>query len=203
MDELTYEQRIGSASLSTICIMSVMLNLSIVGLMYRKHMSSKSTPVNVWLVSLFSTDGLLGIVDGPIFLYNAINGRWTDSTCHTIAVTSVMFCCQSVLTLTFIALERYFVIVRKRKFPTEWHIPCMAFCWILSFCLGSMSVFDSDIFPYGPSASGFFCVGHWFAPGLGTMFPVVAISILFTCLTVTAYLYRKIYVETKSIREEM
>ena len=189
---------LGSASLGSICLLGCALNSLLMFTVYTRQKTAKR-PINYFLLSLFLTDGLLGITNGPVFLSNAHAHTWQggSASCHFISITSVLFCAQSVFTLAAIALERYWIIVREHsKFPHKGVIAILLATWCCSFLLSALSWFDSSHFPYGMTNVHYFCVGRWSATGVGKVYPVLAIFILFVALSFTALAYYKIYKKT-------
>ncbi|XP_042311935.1 melanopsin isoform X2 [Sceloporus undulatus] len=72
------------------------------------------TPANMFIINLAVSDFLMSITQCPIFFTNSLNKRWIFGAkgCELYAFCGALFGIASMITLTVIALDRYFVITR-------------------------------------------------------------------------------------------
>ncbi|KAH0623474.1 hypothetical protein JD844_006238 [Phrynosoma platyrhinos] len=72
------------------------------------------TPTNMFIINLAVSDFLMSITQCPIFFTNSLNKRWIFGAkgCELYAFCGALFGIASMITLTVIALDRYFVITR-------------------------------------------------------------------------------------------
>ncbi|XP_062989179.1 melanopsin [Elgaria multicarinata webbii] len=72
------------------------------------------TPANMFIINLAVSDFLMSITQCPVFFTNSLNKRWIfgEKACELYAFSGALFGIASMITLTVIALDRYFVITR-------------------------------------------------------------------------------------------
>nr|XP_020661617.1 melanopsin [Pogona vitticeps] len=72
------------------------------------------TPANMFIINLAVSDFLMSITQCPVFFTNSLNRRWIfgKKGCELYAFCGALFGIASMITLTVIALDRYFVITR-------------------------------------------------------------------------------------------
>ncbi|XP_008117317.1 melanopsin isoform X2 [Anolis carolinensis] len=72
------------------------------------------TPANMFVINLAVSDFLMAITQCPVFFTNSLNKRWIFGAkgCELYAFCGALFGIASMITLTVIALDRYFVITR-------------------------------------------------------------------------------------------
>ncbi|XP_064177073.1 melanopsin-A-like [Anguilla rostrata] len=75
---------------------------------------SLRTPANMFIINLAVTDFLMCITQTPIFFITSMHKRWifSEKGCELYAFCGALFGICSMITLTVIALDRYFVITR-------------------------------------------------------------------------------------------
>ncbi|KAJ8365427.1 hypothetical protein SKAU_G00142580 [Synaphobranchus kaupii] len=75
---------------------------------------SLRTPANMFIINLAVTDFLMCITQAPIFFITSMHKRWifSEKGCELYAFCGALFGICSMITLTVIALDRYFVITR-------------------------------------------------------------------------------------------
>ncbi|KAI1887080.1 hypothetical protein AGOR_G00202440 [Albula goreensis] len=75
---------------------------------------SLRTPANMFIINLAVTDFLMCITQTPIFFITSMHKRWIfgEKGCELYAFCGALFGICSMITLTVIALDRYFVITR-------------------------------------------------------------------------------------------
>ncbi|XP_010210598.1 PREDICTED: melanopsin [Tinamus guttatus] len=75
---------------------------------------SLQTPANIFIVNLAISDFLMSITQSPIFFTNCLHKRWIfgEKGCELYAFCGALFGITSMITLTVIALDRYFVITK-------------------------------------------------------------------------------------------
>nr|XP_034993740.1 melanopsin isoform X1 [Zootoca vivipara] len=72
------------------------------------------TPANMFIINLAVSDFLMAITQCPVFFTSSLNRRWIfgEKGCELYAFCGALFGIASMITLTVIALDRYFVITR-------------------------------------------------------------------------------------------
>uniref|UniRef100_A0AAZ3QM90 G-protein coupled receptors family 1 profile domain-containing protein n=3 Tax=Oncorhynchus tshawytscha TaxID=74940 RepID=A0AAZ3QM90_ONCTS len=75
---------------------------------------SLRTPANMFIINLAITDFMMCIIQAPIFFTNSMHRRWIfgEKGCELYAFCGALFGICSMITLTVIAVDRYFVITR-------------------------------------------------------------------------------------------
>ncbi|XP_035028241.1 melanopsin-A isoform X1 [Hippoglossus stenolepis] len=75
---------------------------------------SLRTPANMFIINLAITDLLMCITQTPIFFTTSMHKRWIfgEKGCELYAFCGALFGICSMITLTVIAIDRYFVITR-------------------------------------------------------------------------------------------
>ncbi|XP_024153026.2 melanopsin-A isoform X1 [Oryzias melastigma] len=75
---------------------------------------SLRTPANMFIINLAITDLLMCVTQSPIFFTTSMHKRWIfgEKGCELYAFCGALFGICSMITLTVIAIDRYFVITR-------------------------------------------------------------------------------------------
>ncbi|XP_072293300.1 melanopsin-A-like isoform X2 [Eucyclogobius newberryi] len=75
---------------------------------------SLRTPANTFIINLAITDLLMCVTQTPIFFTTSMHKRWIfgEKACEVYAFCGALFGICSMITLTVIAVDRYFVITR-------------------------------------------------------------------------------------------
>uniref|UniRef100_A0A8P4KHG4 Opsin 4a (melanopsin) n=1 Tax=Dicentrarchus labrax TaxID=13489 RepID=A0A8P4KHG4_DICLA len=75
---------------------------------------SLRTPANMFIINLAITDLLMCVTQTPIFFITSMHTRWIfgEKGCEVYAFCGALFGICSMITLTVIAVDRYFVITR-------------------------------------------------------------------------------------------
>nr|XP_057907920.1 melanopsin-A-like isoform X1 [Doryrhamphus excisus]XP_057907931.1 melanopsin-A-like isoform X1 [Doryrhamphus excisus] len=75
---------------------------------------SLRTPANMFIINLAITDLLMCVTQSPIFFTSSMHKRWIfgEKACELYAFCGALFGICSMITLTVIAIDRYFVITR-------------------------------------------------------------------------------------------
>uniref|UniRef100_A0A3Q2YG08 Opsin 4 n=1 Tax=Hippocampus comes TaxID=109280 RepID=A0A3Q2YG08_HIPCM len=75
---------------------------------------SLRTPPNMFIINLAVTDLLMCVTQAPIFFISSMHKRWIfgEKACELYAFCGALFGICSMITLTVIAVDRYFVITR-------------------------------------------------------------------------------------------
>ncbi len=182
-------EMIGAISMTVLCLMISIGNIvAILLILYR---SKKE--FSYILISLFVSDTLLGLTNVFIFLINAINKQWSGGTetCRIIAITGVLFCCQSVLSLFFIAFDRYMIIVQEHKLSQCKIAIGIGTTWIFSILLSTPVLYNSKL-KISITSSGYYCMYEWYDQDTIAV-PIICILVLFTSLVGTALFYWAMY----------
>ncbi|XP_057703495.1 melanopsin-A-like isoform X2 [Corythoichthys intestinalis] len=75
---------------------------------------SLRTPANMFIINLAVTDLLMCVTQAPVFFTSSMHKRWIfgEKACELYAFCGALFGICSMMTLTVIAVDRYFVITR-------------------------------------------------------------------------------------------
>ncbi|XP_077351579.1 melanopsin-A-like isoform X2 [Festucalex cinctus] len=75
---------------------------------------SLRTPANMFIINLAVTDLLMCVTQAPVFFTSSMHKRWIfgEKACELYAFCGALFGICSMITLTVIAVDRYFVITR-------------------------------------------------------------------------------------------
>ncbi|XP_048167910.1 melanopsin isoform X1 [Corvus hawaiiensis] len=75
---------------------------------------SLQTPANILIINLAISDFLMSITQSPVFFTNSLYKHWIfgEKGCELYAFCGALFGITSMITLTVIALDRYFVITK-------------------------------------------------------------------------------------------
>ncbi|XP_061767520.1 melanopsin-A-like isoform X3 [Nerophis ophidion] len=75
---------------------------------------SLRTPANMFIINLAVTDLLMCVTQSPIFFVSSMHKKWIfgEKACELYAFCGAVFGICSMITLTVIAVDRYFVITR-------------------------------------------------------------------------------------------
>ncbi|XP_006630959.3 melanopsin-A isoform X1 [Lepisosteus oculatus] len=75
---------------------------------------SLRTPANIFIINLAITDFLMCLTQAPVFFTTSMHKRWIfgEKGCELYAFCGALFGICSMITLTVIAVDRYFVITR-------------------------------------------------------------------------------------------
>uniref|UniRef100_A0AAV2JMM4 G-protein coupled receptors family 1 profile domain-containing protein n=1 Tax=Knipowitschia caucasica TaxID=637954 RepID=A0AAV2JMM4_KNICA len=75
---------------------------------------SLRTPANTFIINLAVTDLLMCVTQTPVFFTTSMHKRWIfgEKACELYAFCGALFGICSMVTLTVIAVDRYFVITR-------------------------------------------------------------------------------------------
>ncbi|KAL0964311.1 hypothetical protein UPYG_G00322100 [Umbra pygmaea] len=75
---------------------------------------SLKTPANMFIINLAITDLLMCLTQAPIFFTTSMHKRWIfgEKACELYAFCGALFGICSMITMTVIAMDRYFVITR-------------------------------------------------------------------------------------------
>uniref|UniRef100_A0AAY5KUH2 G-protein coupled receptors family 1 profile domain-containing protein n=1 Tax=Esox lucius TaxID=8010 RepID=A0AAY5KUH2_ESOLU len=75
---------------------------------------SLKTPANMFIINLAITDLLMCLTQAPIFFTTSMHKRWIfgEKACEMYAFCGALFGICSMITMTVIAVDRYFVITR-------------------------------------------------------------------------------------------
>uniref|UniRef100_F6SHJ1 G-protein coupled receptors family 1 profile domain-containing protein n=1 Tax=Ornithorhynchus anatinus TaxID=9258 RepID=F6SHJ1_ORNAN len=75
---------------------------------------SLRTPANMFIINLSISDFFMSLTQAPVFFASSLHKRWIfgEKGCQLYAFCGALFGITSMITLTVIALDRYFVITR-------------------------------------------------------------------------------------------
>lgn len=156
---------------------------------------------NLWKVRYFLAANLtladfcLCCINFPIFFYNATQGRYAAGQlgCTLHGYFIVLFCSQSVLTLTAITYERYITIVKAREFTRKQFWWVLLVNWCFSVALAGMPFLWSGT-PYPLRSSKIYCTGGWYlSRPYEVLFTVLCFLVISTGLVGITYMYREVF----------
>ncbi|GCB85620.1 hypothetical protein scyTo_0026340, partial [Scyliorhinus torazame] len=130
-----------AAFLSLIIILTTAGNLLLILLIFTQR--SLRNISNYFLVSLFMSDLMVGVVVMPPAMLNQLYGRWVleRGFCSVWSSFDVMCCSASILNLCVISLDRYFLIISPLKYKLLVS-PCRALLLVFAtWSLASLASF--------------------------------------------------------------
>ena len=123
------------------------------------------TRKSCFIVNLALADFLNGATTFPLMVAAVIHGEWpfTQAVCSFQGSLTIIFCTASILTLAFVAIDRYFAIVNKLKYvrkvtPTFLTI-CVTYSWLEPICLAIMPNVGWSHYEYIPGE--YLCTADW------------------------------------------
>ncbi|KAI9004704.1 hypothetical protein BC832DRAFT_57968 [Gaertneriomyces semiglobifer] len=185
-------QTLMAAILGTSAIATVFTNGFVFVLIYR--WKKLRTLQNILIMSLAVPDFLLGISKMIEHLPNASHRGFVvgDWGCQFAAYADLALCCQSVLGVLLLSLERYLAIVRKRYLTARqvsYILPAIFFAGIL---LGSMPYWFGERYVF--QSSMVYCCPNWSGRTVGAMIVNWACFAIITATTVgSAMVYISIF----------
>ncbi|XP_049591117.1 melanopsin-A isoform X4 [Syngnathus scovelli] len=124
---------------------SVILAIGITGLLGNflviyafSRSRSLRTPANMFIINLAVTDLLMCVTQAPVFFASSMHKRWIfgEKACELYAFCGALFGICSMITLTVIAVDRYFVITRPLTsigmLSRERALAILAAAWVYS-----------------------------------------------------------------------
>ncbi|KAM9809228.1 melanopsin-A-like isoform 4-T4 [Syngnathus typhle] len=124
---------------------SVILAIGITGLLGNflviyafSRSRSLRTPANIFIINLAVTDLLMCVTQAPVFFASSMHKRWIfgEKACELYAFCGALFGICSMITLTVIAVDRYFVITRPLTsigmLSCERALAILAAAWVYS-----------------------------------------------------------------------
>lgn len=131
---------------TSICLLSFLGNLLVV---YAIHTDSRlHTITNMLIESLAFSDILMAVFHMPFWIISLRYGKWVlgHVICEIVGVTQLIFGIVSLLTMTVIALNRYFKVVKRQLYTrffsnkkTTYIV--IALCWFLSVLVNSPQLY--------------------------------------------------------------
>ncbi|CAK6440690.1 unnamed protein product [Pipistrellus nathusii] len=105
-----------AAALCVVIALTAAANALLIGLIGSQPALRNTS--NCFLVSLFASDLLVGLVVMPPAMLNALYGRWVlaRGLCRLWAAFDVMCCSASILNLCLISLDRYLLILSPLRY---------------------------------------------------------------------------------------
>lgn len=135
-----------------------------------RHTHVKNSPVNVFLASLASADLLLIFICLPLKVAKLFSYTWTMGaiSCKLLYYMQTVSCICSVLNLTALSIERYYVIVHPLKAQYLCTISkakkTVVFTWISAFLLATPIIFVQVHMEVGDRIKAFWCVRDFDSP---------------------------------------
>ncbi|PAV86635.1 hypothetical protein WR25_23328 isoform A [Diploscapter pachys] len=176
-------------------VLGVTGNLAVICLTYRN--SRLQTVQNLFILNLAMSDLIVCIVSLPITPITSIYKNWYfgDIMCHALPWIQGISVFIATFSLTAIALDRYFLIVkplRKRLTKNEAKY-MMCILWITSGMItlpyaANMTLADL------PNLCGKFCSENWSSPNLRRTYTVFVLLIQFICpFLIMGFCYFRIF----------
>ncbi|XP_003471412.1 5-hydroxytryptamine receptor 6 isoform X2 [Cavia porcellus] len=130
-----------AAALCVVIVLTAAANLLLIALICTQPALRNTS--NFFLVSLFTSDLMVGLVVMPPAMLNVLYGRWVlaRSLCLLWAAFDVMCCSASILNLCLISLDRYLLILSPLRYKLRM-TPSRALALILgAWSLASLASF--------------------------------------------------------------
>lgn len=177
-----------ASALGLIIFAAVIGNTLILASLYR--FTCLHTKTNAFVLNLAIADLFLAVFAMPFTLVSSIKYEWIfgNAMCHILGVLNSVFCEASIMTLTFVSLERFIAIVYPLKYETLITPKRVKFVigyiWLQAvFCASSTFVFSKFTFLEFESI----CTVDW---GRNIAYTLIfAIVFLYVPFLVTAVLY--------------
>lgn len=177
-----------ASALGLIIFAAVIGNTLILASLYR--FTCLHTKTNAFVLNLTIADLFLAVFAMPFTLVSSIKYEWIfgNAMCHILGVLNSVFCEASIMTLTFVSLERFIAIVYPLKYETLITPKRVKFVigyiWLQAvFCASSTFVFSKFTFLQFESI----CTVDW---GRNIAYTLIfAIVFLYVPFLVTAVLY--------------
>jgi hypothetical protein len=150
---------------------------------------------DVLVLNLASTDMLLGfssVIAYP-FYWNGVS----QAVCGIHGLFIMLSCCESVLTLLLISLERYSSIVKRKQWTKSQTTKYLLISWTVSLCLAVLPLTPLGEMTAG--SSGMSCRANWNAKGTRSVTGITCLIILTFVSNAIAYAYFGIFKHTKTI----
>lgn len=131
----------------TISLVSVIGNSMVLAVVYRDQ--RLRTLTNAYIVNLAVSDILMALLCMPLTTSAFITVGWSlgDTMCKFQGILGVSLAFISLQTMTLTAVNRYFRIVRPRKYPSIFTkrstIVMIAVLWVVGLCFGELYVWAS------------------------------------------------------------
>jgi len=190
---------VGNAILSCITLWMVFGNLIAIITFVLPRNKHLRTSTNLVILNLAVTDFLFGIVSFPIFTQNWRAGDFSSGqACFVLGIMSVVLATESVELITLIALERFLSIVLERHISRSSLLPALCVSWLLAILFGCLGLIEGK----GPGVTpcGYFCAPHWNESIIQSAF---CVSVLGITMSITAYLYFRIFRKVKMMHRNM
>ncbi|XP_006866380.1 PREDICTED: 5-hydroxytryptamine receptor 6 [Chrysochloris asiatica] len=138
---------------------------------------------NFFLVSLFTSDLMVGLVVMPPAMLNALYGRWVlaRGLCLLWAAFDVMCCSASILNLCLISLDRYLLILSPLRYKLRMTPPRA-----LALVLGAWSL--AALASFLPLLLGWHELGRARAPALGQCRLLASLPFVLVASSLTFFL---------------
>lgn len=177
---------LASGILSLIIAGGIAGNVLILTAIYR--FSSLRTMTNVFVANLAVADLLLSVLAMPFTLTSSITVDWVFGTamCKVHGILNSLFCEASILTLTFVSLERFIAII----YPLKYHTLITPFWVKIMLCLIWGQAVACAFSPFILSRYAFLwfehlCTIDWaFKPAYTLSFTIIYFFLLFLIMTI-------------------
>ena len=183
-----------------ICLISFLGNVLVV---YAIHRDPRlNTITNMLIENLAFSDIFMAVLHMPFWIISLRYGRWIFGhvACQIVGVTQLIFGISSLFTMTGIALNRYFKVVKRnlylRFFSVRKTTYCViAFCWLATVIVTTPQLYGWGKIEYHKLFSDCTCV--WGLEDISFML-FLCISTIFLAATVTFSCYFVIYRTVKA-----
>ena len=192
-----------ATTLIIICVVAFFGNGSLFWIVIRKR--ELRTLLNLFVLNLAAADMLVSFVSMPVTAVSVITEGWVLSNTACVAfgfITMVSFI-SSVMSLSAIAISRYFYIVKWQTyngtFTTARGALCVVVLWLTSITLASPPLVGWTEYRYIPGKS--YCFVYWESHVFYMLFMIA--TCFFGPLTVMATSYYKILSFTRKQKRNL
>jgi hypothetical protein len=183
------------------CTVGAILSARSVWTEVHSTFGAQSGYVKTVLVFIFCTDTLWMSTTALLFWIQAIQGSflWTVS-CPYIPFSSVLFASGSCMSMAYLAVERYRMVVKEQRVAKGTMLKAMTVIWCHAALMGTFPLWNLNNGHVNRSPARVFCMNQWYI-NTPTMRAHSAICVLSLCtsLCCTIYCYVSIYSKYKYV----
>ena len=150
-------ETISETVLCFICLAAIIGNVSLFVIVYKNRNIRSIT--NFFILNLAAADILVAVLSMPVTAVSIIEERWVfgDAACEALGFFTILSFIASVMSLSMIAINRYFYIVKWNTYTTTFSkrkaMLYGAAVWIVSIALASPPLFGWAEYRFIPGKS--------------------------------------------------
>jgi hypothetical protein len=190
----TNEERAFNYILTITCLSGVIFNVRTLVLELK---SFKPIAHRVMIFIIFITDFIWMMCNFIIFLYQSIIDRFSYGiACYLVPFSAVFLAGGSCIIMTYIAYERYRLIVKEQTISIRRMVISLLILWSWAFILGARPLFYSDPQDFGieKTGTGIFCMIKWYDPRPeGRFHGYASFFTCGICICLMYFFYNRIY----------